>query len=72
MYRHIIISNIDISNIEFSETVPYNANDLPPIAMPEKETPLLIFFLNFLLVVVIFQCLSKMETHRQPQKAKVK
>ena len=55
MYRYINISNIDISNVQFSEAVPYNANDLPLIGMPDKEVLLLIIFLNFLLVVVIFQ-----------------
>ena len=55
MYGHINISNIDILNVKFSDAVPYNANDLPLIGMRDKEVLLLIIFLNFLLVVVIFQ-----------------
>ena len=58
-YKHFEYRNIDILNIEFSEAVAYNANDLPLITMPDKEILLLINFLNFLFIVVMVQWLSK-------------
>ena len=72
MYRHINISNIDTWNVQFSEAVPYNANDLPSHWNARQRSSSINNFSECSFSSCHISMTIKMEAYRQPHKTKVK